>query len=291
MEQNIDLSKYSKFAVGGKAEYLFTPNTIEELVDFIKNKKYIAPLNIVGVGSNILFKDELIKGTVISTKNLNKVELKDDFIYAECGVLNSKLFNFAKNNNFGGFEFLGCIPGTIGGSCRMNAGCYGREMKDVVFDVEVLDFDGNVKVYNLEQCGFGYRTSLLKNNLIVLSVRFKTETFEDKTIIEENFKKMIEEKMKSQPINERTCGSTFKNLPNMPAWKVIKELGLQDVDFNGVKFSEKHANFLVNVSSNSANDIINLINLTKNRAKKELNIDLELEIQIIENIKGTTDNE
>ena len=291
MEQNIDLSKYSKFAVGGKAEYLFTPNTIEELVDFIKNKKYIAPLNIVGVGSNILFKDELIKGTVISTKNLNKVELKDDFICAECGVLNSKLFNFAKNNNFGGFEFLGCIPGTIGGSCRMNAGCYGREMKDVVFDVEVLDFDGNVKVYNLEQCGFGYRTSLLENNLIVLSVRFKTETFEDKTIIEENFKKMIEEKIKSQPINERTCGSTFKNLPNMPAWKVIKELGLQDVDFNGVKFSEKHANFLVNVSSNSANDIINLINLTKNRAKKELNIDLELEIQIIENIKGTTDNE
>lgn len=291
MEQNIDLSKYSKFGVGGKAEYLFTPNNIEELVDFIRNKKYIKPINVVGAGSNILFKDGLIKGTVISTKNLNKVELMDGFICAECGALNSKLFNFAKNNNFGGFEFLGCIPGTIGGSCRMNAGCYGREMKDVVYSVDVLDFEGNITSYNLEQCGFGYRTSLLDNNVIVLGVRFKTEIIEDKTIIEENFKKMIEEKIKSQPINEKTCGSTFKNLPNMPAWKVIKELGLQNVDFNGVKFSEKHANFLVNVNGNSANDIINLINLTKNRAKKELNIDLELEIQIIENIKGTADNE
>lgn len=283
MERNIDLSKYSKFGVGGKAEYLFTPKTIEELVDFIKNKKYIAPLNIVGAGSNVLFEDGLIKGTIVSTKNLNKVELQDGFIYAECGVLNSKLFNFTKNNNFGGFEFLGCIPGTIGGSCRMNAGCYGKEMKDVIFDVEVLDFDGNIRTYSLEECGFGYRTSLL-NNLIVLSTRFKIGIIEDKVIIEENFKKMIEEKMNSQPINEKTCGSTFKNLPNMPAWKVIKELGLQDVDYNGVKYSQKHANFLVNVSSNRSKDICDLIELTKNRAKKELNIDLELEIQIIGNI-------
>lgn len=284
MEQNIDLSNYSKFGVGGKAEYFFTPNSIGELVDFIKNKKYTKPINVVGAGSNILFEDGLIKGTVISTRKLNNIELKDGFICAECGVLNSKLFNFAKNNNFGGFEFLGCIPGSIGGSCRMNAGCYGREMKDIVFDVEILDFNGNIKNYSLEECGFGYRTSLLNKDVIVLSVKFKTDIIENKTIIETNFNKMIEEKIKSQPINEKTCGSTFKNPPHIPAWKVIKELGLQDVDFNGVKYSQKHANFLINVNSSRAKNIYNLIKLTKDRAKKELNIDLELEIQIIGNI-------
>lgn len=282
MEQNINLSQYSRFGVGGEAEYLFMPSSVEELINFVKNKKYVEPINVVGAGSNILFEDGLIKGTIISTKKLNKIELKDGFICAECGVLNSKLFNFVKNNNFGGFEFLGCIPGSIGGSCRMNAGCYGREMKDIIYDVEVLDFDGNVKTYTLNECGFSYRNSLL-NDLIVLSVKFKTDFIEDKVVIGENFKKMIDEKIKSQPINEKTCGSTFKNLPDMPAWKVIKELGLQDVDFNGVKYSAKHANFLVNINSNKAKNICDLIQLTKNRAKKELDIDLELEIQIIGN--------
>lgn len=283
IENNIDLSKYSKFCVGGKAEYFFAPKNIDELISFIKDKTYHKPVNIVGAGSNILFDDGIIKGTVISTEKLNNIKIIDNLISAECGVLNSKLFNFAKNNNIGGFEFLGCIPGSVGGSCKSNAGCYKQEIKDVLFDITTIDYDGNLKTFSNEECGFTYRNINLDKNLIFLNITFKIDKIIDKKIIEDNFKNMLAEKIKTQPIKEKTCGSTFKNNDIEPAWKTIQKLGLQDVDFDGVKFSEKHANFLINNNSKNSKNIKNLIDLTIKKAKNELNIDLELEIQLINN--------
>lgn len=283
IRRNIDLSKYSRFCVGGAAEYFFEPTNIDELVNFIKSKKYKEPLNVVGAGSNILFSDGLIEGTIISTKKLDKIVLKDNVISCDCGVLNLKLFNFAKKNHIGGFEFLGCIPGTIGGSCRLNAGCYGSEIKDILLDITTIDHNGNTKTFNNEQCNFSYRKTGLDNELIFLTANFKYTKFTEEKDIENKFNEMMEKKKQTQPIAEKTCGSTFINLPEMPAWKVIQELKLQGVNFNGAEFSNKHANFLVNAGCKNSKPLMDLINLTIRRAKEELNVDLELEIKTVGN--------
>ena len=283
IKKNIDLSKFSKFEVGGIAEFLFIPQNLNELINFIKSKNYKPPLHIVGAGSNLLFDDGIIIGTTILTTQLNNIKINKDNIIAECGVLNSKLFNFTKNNNIGGFEFLGCIPGTVGGACKTNAGCYNSEIKDILINIKTIDLYGNIKTFTTEECNFEYRKIGLDNNLIFLEASFKINTKKDKNDIEATFKEMMNKKITSQPINEKTCGSTFKNPKEMPAWKVIQEIGLQNVDFNGVKFSEKHANFLVNVNSNNSQDIKNLIDIAIKKAKEQLNIDLQLEIQIIGN--------
>lgn len=283
---NIDLSKYTRFKTGGIAEVFFEPETQEELIDFLKNKKYKEPLNIIGACSNILIMDGLIKGTIINTKKLNKVKIENNFLVAECGALNSKVFNLARQNEIANFEFLGCIPGTIGGACKTNAGCYNFELKDILEKVKVVDFKGNIKYYTVEECGMEYRKNNLPDNLIYLELFFKIEK-NTKENIDETFKEMFFKKKDSQPIYENTCGSTFKNInKDIPAWKVIQDLGLQGIDFNGVIYSNKHANFLINKNNKYSKNIKDLIDLTTERAKKELNINLELEIQIIGNKNG-----
>lgn len=283
MEKNVKLAKYSRFCVGGVAEYFYTPTDTEELINFIKNKQYKLPINVIGAGSNLIFKNELIKGTFIYTKNLNNIELNEDYIKVGSGVLNSKLFNFAKSNDISGFEFLGCIPGTVGGSCRMNAGCYNKEIKDILFEIKTIDLNGNIKTYTKEECNFDYRYCGLDENLIILEATFIKPAKGNKEIIENTFKEMLDKKLASQPINEKTCGSTFKNTSDEPAWKIINKIGLQGKNINGVAFSEKHANFLVNYSSDDSQDLIYMIELAKNKAKSELNVDLELEVKIIGN--------
>ena len=283
---NTDLSKYTRFKTGGVAEVFFEPETQEELINFLKNKNYKKPLNVIGACSNILIMDGLIEGTIINTKKLNKVKIENDFLVAECGVLNSKVFSIARQNEIANFEFLGCIPGTIGGACKTNAGCYNFELKDILEKIKVVDFEGNIKYYTVEECGMAYRKNNLPDNLIYLELFFKTEK-NAKENIDKTFKEMFFKKKDSQPIYENTCGSTFKNIDkDTPAWKIIKDLGLQGIDFNGVVYSNKHANFLINKNNKYSKNIKDLIDLTINRAKNELNIDLELEIQIIGNKNG-----
>lgn len=284
MLKNVDLSKYTRFRAGGVAENFFEPETQEELISFLKNKDYAAPLNVLGAGSNLLVMDGLIKGSIICTKKLNKIYKKDDNIITECGATTTKLFNFAKNSNVGGFEFLACIPGTVGGACKTNAGCYGSEIKDLLVKIKVVDFNGNVKFVDIDECGMSYRANNLPENFIYLEAYFKANQNATKEVIESKFNEMLLKKKASQPLDENTCGSTFKNVSDdLPAWKIIQRLGLQGVDFNGVKFSEKHANFLINCNNTKSENILNLINLAKNKAKSELKIDLELEIKIMGN--------
>ena len=280
---NVDLSKYTRFKTGGIAEVFFEPETQKELIDFLKNKQYKKPLNIIGACSNILIMDGLIRGTVINTKKLNKVKIENNFLITECGALNSKVFSVARQNEIANFEFLGCIPGTIGGACKTNAGCYNFELKDILEKVKVVDFDGNIKYYTIEECKMEYRKNNLPSNLIYLELFFKIEKTTRENI-DNIFKEMFFKKKNSQPIYENTCGSTFKNIDkNTPAWKIIQELKLQNIDFNGVCYSDKHANFLINKNNKYSKNIKDLIDLTIYRAKKELNINLELEIQIMEN--------
>ncbi len=282
--ENRNLAKYSNFRVGGNADYLFIPKTKEELISFLKklNKtKNIQPITVIGAGSNTLIRDGGIRGIVIITKELNNVEIKKTRIVAECGALNSKFFNRVREKEISGYEFLACIPGTIGGACKMNAGCYGSEVSDYLISIKTIDFNGKIKTYNIDECNMEYRKNNLPDNLIFLEATFKINKKKDKKEIDENFRNMINKKIETQPVNTKTCGSTFKNLPDLPAWKVIKDIGLQGVDFGGANFSAKHANFLVNEGVKSSKELEKAINTAIEKAKDKLNIDLELEIKIL----------
>lgn len=280
--KNINLAKYSWFQVGGNAEYFFEPENLEELQNFLKNNN--KNITIIGGGSNLLIRDGGVDGVVILLKNnFQNIELKDNILIVDCGTLNSKLYNFAKNNNIGGYEFLGTIPGTLGGAIRGNAGCYGSEIKDFLISVEAIDFNGNIHKFSNKDCNFQYRKNNLPENLIFTKVFLKADTKKEKNEIEKTFNEMLEKRLNSQPHGVKTCGSTFKNPTEKPAWKIIQELGYQNKEINGAKMSEKHANFMINTGKARAVDLENLGNLIIKEAKERQNINLEWEIKIIGN--------
>ena len=278
---NENLAKYTWFKTGGNANVLFIPVDKFDLINFLKENNNKLPITVIGYGSNLLIRDGGIDGVVILLNKLNKVEYVDDKIKAESGASTAKVYLTAKNNGIGGFEFLGTIPGTVGGACKMNAGCYGKDTSMILESVEIVDLAGNVRTLKVEECGMSYRKNSLPEDTIFLSAIFKCEEKKEKSEIEELYNSYITKRQETQPINERTCGSTFMNLENYPAWKVVKDLGFQNVEYNGVKMSEKHANFLINVSSKKSQYIEELIKKIQDKAKEKLNIDLKCEIKII----------
>ncbi|MDR3290467.1 MAG: UDP-N-acetylmuramate dehydrogenase [Rickettsiales bacterium] len=275
-EQN--LAKYTWLRVGGNAEYLYEPQNKEELQNFLKTNKL--PITIIGGGSNLLIRDGGIKGVTIIVK-FEGIEFDGDILKVKAGTLNSKIYNFCKNNNIGGYEFLGTIPGTIGGAVRGNAGCYKSEIKDFTIDVETINFDGNIKKYSNADCNFEYRKNNLSNDLIFTEISLNAGIKSTKNEIENKFNEYMQKRKETQPVGEKTAGSTFKNPIEMPAWKVIQELGWQNKEIDGTKMSEKHANFLINTGKARAKSVENLINSIIKDAKEKLKIDLELEIKIV----------
>lgn len=279
---NSSLAKYSWFQVGGNAEAIFIPKDISNLESFLKNLEKDIPITIIGGGSNLLIRDGGVDGVAIITKNtLKNIAINNNIIEVESGVLNSKLFEFAKKNGIGGYEFLGTIPGTIGGAVRGNAGCYGSEIKDLLVSIDALDTDGNKKTFTKDDCRFEYRKNNLPNNLIFTKIFLRADVKKDISEIEKTYNEMMEKRFKSQPSGVKTCGSTFKNVPDNPAWKIIQELGYQDKEINGAKMSEKHANFMVNTGKATAKDLEELGEKIIIEAKEKLNINLEWEIKII----------
>ena len=276
-----DLKNYSNFKTGGIAELLVEPKTEGELIDFLNNRDKRKTITIIGGGFNTLIRDGELKGYLISTRKLNYLSFENNQIIVQAGVYNSKIFNLAKKNLIAGYEFLATIPGTIGGACIMNAGCHSKETKDLVKNIKIIDFDGNIKILNNDECGFFYRNSKIPKNSIILEVVLNTEEKNSLENIEVTFKGMMDKRLQAQPYNEKTCGCCFKNPENTPAWKLIQEVGFQNKNYNGALFSEKHANFLINKDNTTAKDLENLIEDVKQAVKKNSNIELELEIKII----------
>ena len=217
-------------------------------------------------------------------KNFNKISLtKDNVIIAGCSILDKNVSNFACENHLSGLEFLSCIPGSIGGGIRMNSGCFGKEFKDVLLSVQVMDLNGNVHTINSKNIRFDYRQTDLPKNLIFLSASFKT-TKKDKTQIEENINKLKEKKQNSQPLRVKTGGSTFKNPKNTikkKVWELIRENVDSQISFGDAKISEKHSNFFINSNNASFKNMYDLINFVKKRVKESTGVSLELELEIV----------
>ena len=201
-------------------------------------------------------------------------------IIAGASALDKNVSNFALKNSISGFEFMSCIPGTVGGAVRMNSGCYGDDISKILISVQVMDFDGNVKAIQSSDIKFYYRGSSLDNNLIIISATFKGKK-DNNLNVQQKINSFMKEKKNTQPSKIKTCGSTFKNPENQKAWKLIKDSGCAGMAVGDAQISEKHCNFFVNKGNAKSKDLEQLINQAQSKVLEKTGINLELELQII----------
>ena len=281
-----DLKKKTWFNIGGKSKVFYKADNLKELISFTKKLRNKERIFILGAGSNILLTDNLFDGVIIKlSKNFNNISLlNDDIVIAGAAALDKSLSEFAINNNLSGFEFLSCIPGTIGGGIKMNAGCFGREFKDILISIQAIDNSGNVITIPSKDINFEYRKNNLSEDLIFLSASFKGKKSNRDKIFEET-NRLKSEKDKNQPTKIKTSGSTFKNPINQTkkkVWELIKESVPLDQSFGDACISEKHCNFFVNKGNAKFEHMKKLIDYVSKKVLEKTGISLEKEIKIIE---------
>ena len=281
-----NLSKLNWFNIGGTAKIFFKPMNLQDLISFLNFYRNRGKIFILGAGSNILFKDESYEGVVIKlTKNFSNISiLNENTIVAGSGVLDRTISEFAMNNNIGGLEFLSCIPGTIGGAIRMNSGCFGKEIKDILISVQVLDKAGKVRTIPYNNIKFSYRKCDLPRDLIFLSASFKGE-YKEKKKIEEEIAYLKNKKEMSQPTQVKTGGSTFKNpeqKKGLKVWELIKQSVPPDLTFGDATISPKHSNFLINKGHATYSDMKKLIDFISESVKDKTGVKIDLEIIIVD---------
>ena len=230
--------------------------------------------------------DNQFDGVVIKLlNNFNNISLlSDEIIIAGSSVTDKSLSEFAIDNGLGGFEFLSCIPGTIGGGIKMNAGCFGREFKDILISIQAVNKSGKVLTIPAKDIDFKYRDSGLSDELIFLSASFKGYK-KERTLIKSEVQKLIEKKEIAQPTRIKTSGSTFKNPINQTdkkVWQLISESVPLEKSFGDASISDKHCNFFVNKGNAKFEDMKNLIEFVAKSVFKKTGIKLEPEIKIVE---------
>ena len=285
VEFNYELKKKTWFNIGGKTKVFYKADNLKELVNFLKRIDNKEKIYVIGAGSNTLVPDSLFDGVVIKlSKNFNNISLLgDDVIIAGSAVLDRSLANFAMENELKGFEFLSCIPGTVGGGIKMNAGCFGREFKDILLSIQVIDKNGNVRTIPSNDIKFEYRKNDLTEDLIFLSASFKGIKSNSIDIKNEMIKLKIK-KDKNQPTKIKTSGSTFKNpikQTKKKVWELIRESVPLDKSFGDACISEKHCNFFINKGNATYEDMSKLIDFVSKRVLDKTGISLEKEIKIL----------
>ena len=281
---NTSLKNYNTYKVEATAKYIFYPYNVENL---IKMLEYIKENNIsykiLGKGSNLIFNFDVYEGILIKLDELNEVIVEDDTITVESGYPLIKLAMEVSNLGLTGLEFATGIPGTIGGAVYMNAGAYKSDMSNVIEDVTYLTPKLEIKTVKNEELNFGYRTSFFKENKdnVILKTTLKLSKGDKEEIL-----KLIQERAtkrkESQPLEYPSAGSVFRNPEGDFAGRLIEEQGFKGKNINGAEVSTKHANFIINTDNCSGKDIVELINEIKETIKKEYDIDLILEQEIIE---------
>ena len=254
-----DLKKKNWFNIGGKSKVYYKANNLKDLVNFLKKLNNREKIFTLGAGSNTLINDNLFNGVVIKlSKNFNNISLLgEDIVIAGSAVLDKSLSDFAMKNNLSGFEFLSCIPGSIGGGIKMNAGCFGREFKDTLVSIQAINKLGYLKTISSKDIKFEYRKNDLSDELIFLSASFRGIKSSHNKIKNEVNKLKIE-KEKNQPTKIKTSGSTFKNPTSQTkkkVWELIKDSVPLDKSFGDACISKKHCNFFVNKGNAKYEDI------------------------------------
>ena len=286
LKLDYDLKKKNWFNIGGKAKAFYKADNLKELIKFLKKIQNHEKIFVLGAGSNTLITDKQFNGVVIKlSKNFNNISLlNNEIIIAGSAVTDKSLSDFAMENSLGGFEFLSCIPGTVGGGIKMNAGCFEREFKDILVSIQAIDKFRKVITIPAKEINFKYRDSSLSDELIFLSASFKGFN-KNKDLIRKEMRIMKEKKEKAQPTRIKTSGSTFKNPINQSdkkVWQLIRDSVPLEKSFGDASISEKHCNFFVNKGNAKFEDMKKLIDFVSESVFKKTGIKLETEIKILE---------
>ncbi len=267
------------FRAGGAAEILFRPADAEDLATFLAARPADLRINVIGVGSNLLVRDGGIPGVTIRlSSGFGKVETKGTRVRAGAAALDAQVARFAADAGIAGLEFLRGVPGTIGGALKMNAGCYGREIKDVFVEAVALDTSGNRVTLTPSDMNFVYRKSQARVELIFIEAVFQG-ALGTPDAIRARMEELNATREASQPIRSKTGGSTFKNPEGQKAWQLIDQAGCRGLKLGDAQVSEKHANFLINLGEAKAADIENLGEEVRKRVQAKSGISLEWEIK------------
>jgi len=303
-KRDVELSPYTTFRIGGKADYFFIAENSDDLIEAIRaardeNIDYY----ILSGGSNVLISDKGFCGLVIKINN-KKLEIKDDIVKVDAGVISTQLLNFSLDNDLCGLEFLAGIPGTVGGAICGNAGAYGKEIKDYLKSVEYLDLDSmKIEEKEIDELDFEYRSSDFKNkkNKFILSASLKLDKCDDTEKAKDEVKKLIADRLAKLP-KEPSAGCVFKNIVikeseiinddlkkhlnefkhgKIPAGWLIEKCGLKGEEIGGAKISDQHANFIINTGGAKSSDVMKLIKLIKLKIKEKFGVEMELEIVLV----------
>lgn len=281
---NEKMSKYTTMRVGGPCDCIVFPDEIskiKEVIDFCKNENIT--FFVIGNGSNLLVKDEGIHGVVIKLGHrFGKIELDGEYILAYAGATMPTLSQLAKKNSLKGLEFACGIPGTIGGGVKMNAGAYGSQISDILYEVTYMDEKEEIKTIKNKDCSFGYRKSIftINPNYVILSAKFKLE----RGNIDEIENKMKENSLArkaKQPLEYPNFGSVFKRPEGYFVGKLVDDAGLRGYKIGGAQVSTKHTGFIVNVDNATCKDVLDLIGYVQTTVYNKFNVKLTPEVIII----------
>lgn len=277
-----ELSRLTRFRVGGRAEVMFRPADRDDLAAFLGAKPADVPVTVIGAGSNMLVRDGGIDGVVLRLgRGFSAIEITGTEIKAGSAALNLRVANACRDAAVTGLEFLCGIPGSIGGSLRMNGGAYGRELKDITISAEALDGAGNLHVLGPAELGFCYRHCAVPEDWIFIGAVLEGEIGR-RPDIAKRMKQIQAQRADSQPLGTRTGGSTFIN-PNdaqgRKAWELIDEAGCRGLTVGGAQVSEQHCNFLVNTGTATATDLEALGEEVRRRVFAATGVRLEWEIR------------
>lgn len=284
VKYNEKMSKYTTMRVGGTCDCIVFPDEIskiKEVIEFCKNENIT--FFVIGNGSNLLVKDEGIHGVVIKLGHrFGKIELDGEYILAYAGATMPTLSQLAKKNSLKGLEFACGIPGTIGGGVKMNAGAYGSQISDILYEVTYMDEKEKIKTIKNKDCSFGYRKSIftINPNYVILSAKFKLE----RGNIDEIENKMKENSLArkaKQPLEYPNFGSVFKRPEGYFVGKLVDDAGLRGYKIGGAQVSTKHTGFIVNVDNATCKDVLDLIGYVQTTVYNKFNVELTPEVIII----------
>lgn len=277
------MAKHTSFAIGGPAEVMAFPKTREELAKLLKTSALLdAKFAILGAGTNVLAPDAGVRGLVICLKNCldGMVQLDDTHIRVMAGATMARAAVFAANLGLSGLEFAHGIPGTVGGGIYMNAGAYGGELCQVTESVEVMDYDGNIRIYSAAEMDFSYRHSRMEEEqgIVISSVFVLTPA--DPEVVKEKMKELIGKRTASQPLDLPSAGSAFKRPVGGYAAALVDQAGLKGYQVGGAAISTKHAGFAVNLGGATAEDVKALLQQVSDKVFENSGIRIEPEVRI-----------
>lgn len=276
------LKKHTTFKIGGPAKFFIEPLDLKDLrtaVSLARAKDM--PVFLLGTGSNILANDRGVSGIVLQLNSpfFRKISRKNNILEVGSWLLLGKLVKYASQHGLSGIEFLAGIPGTVGGALAMNAGAWGENLGNIVEEVKVMDYNGNINTLSKKNIKFDYRKSSL-SKYIILSCRIKLAK-KNKEQIKDNINKYIKLRASSQDSSYPNAGCIFKNPSSVEsAGKLIDLCSLKNKRIGGACVSGKHANFILNRANANSNDVLKLMHLIETKVKQKFNINLEPEIKI-----------